>query len=182
MLSSACYIPQIISALDFAARQHKFQRRKGFYRIPYINHPIRVMLILAQEGQEEAPALLSAAALHDVVEDTKCTPAELQSVFGEEVLRIVMEVTDDMSLPSAERKRRQVEKAPHLSPEGRMIKIADKIANMQDILDYPIEWTKQRKRAYFEWAAEVVNGCRGVNPGLEKAFDEIYMKGLKSLS
>ncbi|MFN8208040.1 MAG: HD domain-containing protein [Bacteroidales bacterium] len=182
MLPSTCFIPQIINALDFAARQHKFQRRKGFYRIPYINHPIRVMLILAKDGGEDNPVLLSAAALHDVVEDTACTPAELAAVFGEEVLHIVMEVTDDMSLPSAERKRKQVEKAPSLSPEGRMIKIADKIANMQDILNYPIEWSKQRKRAYFEWAAEVVNGCRGINPALDKVFDEVYEKGIQTLS
>jgi (p)ppGpp synthase/HD superfamily hydrolase len=174
--------PEILQALDFAARKHKFQRRKGFYRIPYINHPIRVMLILSKEGGIASPIILAAAALHDVLEDTECSEDEISQQFGSEVLRIVKEVTDDMRLPSAERKRLQIIKTPGLSEEGRLIKIADKIANMQDILNYPIEWTRQRKRNYFAWAKEVVNGCRGINAGLEKAFDEILETGLSKLS
>lgn len=172
----------VIQAIDFAAGQHKFQRRKGFYRIPYINHPIRVMRILAEAGGVVSPNILAAAALHDVLEDTDCKEDQIEKMFGPEVLTIVKEVTDDMNLPSAERKRKQILKAPTLSEGGRMIKMADKIANMQDILTFPLDWSRHKKLAYFQWATEVAKGCSGVNSGLEKAFEEIFQLGMQKYS
>lgn len=172
---------ELIKALDFAAGWHKFQRRKGYYRIPYINHPIRVVLILLQEGHVEQSEVLIAAALHDVIEDTECTPALIREEFGEKVLEVVLEVTDDMRLPSAERKRKQVEKAPMLSAEARLIKIADKMANMEDILRYPLDWSSGRKRTYFTWAREVASGCAGVNPALDLSFEKLFTRGMEQL-
>lgn len=79
------------------------------------------------------PPALQAALLHDTVEDTDTTPAELEAKFGVTVARIVQEVTDDRSLPKQERKRLQVEHAPHCSQQAKLVKLADKLYNLRDL-------------------------------------------------
>ncbi|MFZ5940513.1 MAG: HD domain-containing protein [Bacteroidota bacterium] len=165
-------------ALEFATEHHKFQRRKGYNRVPYINHPVKVAALLAQFGEMDT-VILCAALLHDVLEDTPATSDQLTGLFGEEICSIVLELTDDMSLPKYRRKKLQVEHAPFLSEKAKKIKIADKTSNMSDLISYPINWSVERKAEYFLWAARVVEGCRGVNAGLEARFDETYLKGLK---
>jgi GTP diphosphokinase / guanosine-3',5'-bis(diphosphate) 3'-diphosphatase len=71
---------------------------------------------------------LAAAVLHDTIEDTETTADELRAAFGDEVTEVVLEVTDDKALPKAERKRLQVEHAPHISECAKLVKLADKIA------------------------------------------------------
>jgi (p)ppGpp synthase/HD superfamily hydrolase len=94
-------------------------------------------------------------------------------LFGENVTKLVEEVTDDMTLSYEERKRAQIRKAYFLSDGAKAIKIADKIANIRDVLTVPLSWSIRRKRQYVEWSQSVVAGCRGVNSMLEKAFDDI---------
>jgi len=61
--------------------------------------------------------------LHDTVEDTKSTPAELTENFGKTISGIVMEVTDDKKLDKAERKRLQIEHAGHSSHQAKLVKL-----------------------------------------------------------
>lgn len=77
--------------------------------------------------------VLQAALLHDTVEDTDTSPAELEAKFGPIVARIVQEVTDDKGLPKQERKRQQVEHAPHCSCQAKLVKLADKLYNLRDL-------------------------------------------------
>jgi GTP diphosphokinase / guanosine-3',5'-bis(diphosphate) 3'-diphosphatase len=170
----------IFDAFDFAAEKHKLQRRKGNLRIPYINHPIKVGKLLAEAGEKDIE-LLAAAILHDTLEDTETTTAELEEKFGSEITGIVIELTDDMSLPDNIRKEKQVQKASSLSPKAKLIKIADKICNINDLLVYPIYWTKARKIRYIEWSAQVIEKCKGLNTVLDQKFEEIYKKGLSQL-
>ena len=156
-------------ALEFATYKHRLQRRKGYQRLPYINHPIKVAGILKRFG-ETKDGLIAAALLHDVLEDTDATREELESRFGRYVLDIVIEVTDDMSLLSKERKALQVQHAAGLSDEAKKIKISDKTANTIDLYTHPISWSKVRKKRYILWASEVVKECRGVNHSLEENF------------
>jgi GTP diphosphokinase / guanosine-3',5'-bis(diphosphate) 3'-diphosphatase len=82
----------------------------------------------------------------------------LIEAFGGPVASLVQEVTDDKRLPKAERKRRQVEHAAHLSPKARAVKIADKIANLRDVADSPpVKWSLSRRQEYFDWAKQVVD-------------------------
>jgi guanosine-3',5'-bis(diphosphate) 3'-pyrophosphohydrolase len=134
----------ILRALEFAAGRHRIQFRKGEDKSPYINHPIQVASLLANEGGEKDPILLIAAILHDVIEDTVDTPEEKQElikqiseIFGEQVLALVLEVTDDKSLEKQERKRLQVEQAALKSVNAKKLKIADKIMNVQDVTANP---------------------------------------------
>ena len=116
-----------------------------------------------------------AGLLHDTIEDTETTHDELASEFGTVVADLVAEVTDDKSLDKAVRKRRQVETATDKSNRAKMIKIADKTSNLRSIAaSPPKDWPAERQREYFEWAREVVAGCRDVNAKLEGWFDEAH--------
>ncbi|WP_244817811.1 HD domain-containing protein [Caballeronia sp. Lep1P3] len=166
---------RVIRATAFAAQKHRNQRRKDAEASPYINHPIALADVLANEGGMDDEAVLVAAILHDTIEDTETSMDELIAHFGEEVAGIVAEVTDDKSLPKAERKRRQVEHAAHISEKAKLVKLADKICNLRDIAACPpADWPVQRKREYFDWAKAVVDGLRGVSPVLEAVFDEAH--------
>ena len=166
---------EILDALQFAAHKHRDQRRKDPEASPYINHPIALANILWLEGDVHEPLVICAALLHDTVEDTDTTQEELAERFGPVVAKIVMEVTDDKTLDKASRKRLQVEHAPHISREAKLVKLADKIANLRDVASSPpAEWAPSRQREYFEWAKRVVDGLRGVHPELERVFDEAY--------
>ena len=172
----------VARALDFAARKHKDQRRKGGSAEPYVNHLAEVACLVAEATEGIDAVVVVAALLHDTIEDTRTDRAELERAFGPEVAALVAEVTDDKSLPKAERKRLQVESAPHKSARAKMIKLADKTSNLRSIAaSPPLEWDWQRKREYFEWAGQVAQGCRGVNPTLERWFDEARAKGIAAL-
>ena len=167
----------VLKAVAFAAEKHRTQRRKDAEASPYINHPIALASVLCHEGKIDDPVALSAALLHDTIEDTETTADELRLVFGDAITSVVLEMTDDMTLPKAEKKRIQVERAPHLSPCARQVKLADKICNLRDILYAPpASWPLERKQDYFEWCKAVVDGLRGHNPGLEAVFDAVYEK------
>ena len=85
-----------------------------------------------------------------------------------------MEVSDDKSLPKAERKRLQIVHAPHQSVLAKQLKLADKICNIRDVIFHPpADWSDERRVEYVAWASAVVAGLRGANPALEEEFDRI---------
>lgn len=168
----------LVEAVAFAANKHRDQRRKDVAASPYINHPIALANVLANEGEVTNLTALCAAVLHDTVEDTNTTEQELAERFGNDIASVVMEVTDDKSLDKARRKELQIEHAPHMSHAARLVKLADKISNLRDILGSPpADWSPERKKDYFEWANKVVDGLRGTHPGLEAVFDGVYAQG-----
>lgn len=170
----------VARALDFAARKHTNQRRKGEAGEPYVNHLAEVARLVAEATEGKDPIAVLAALLHDAIEDTPTTREELAREFGREVAEVVVEVTDDKSLPKSERKRLQVETAPHKSRRAKLVKIADKTSNVRSIAKSPpVGWDLKRQREYFEWAARVVDGCRGTNATLERWFDEAHAAGLR---
>lgn len=178
------HLPRVIDALAFAAHAHRFQRRKDPDGTPYINHPIAVVRILSVEAGIDDSDVLCAAALHDYLED--CCGGEAQPTlvegrallherFGAQVLAYVEAVSDDKSLDKAERKRLQVEHAAHAPHGAKLVKLADKIANLRDIADTPpADWPPERRSGYFDWAAEVVTKLRGTHAGLEGLFDAAH--------
>ncbi|XP_006628899.1 guanosine-3',5'-bis(diphosphate) 3'-pyrophosphohydrolase MESH1 [Lepisosteus oculatus] len=172
----------LLETVNFAAEKHKYQRRKDPEGTPYINHPIGVARILSQEGGVTDIAVLQAALLHDTVEDTDTTLLELEAMFGTTVARIVQEVTDDRSLPKQERKRLQVEHAPHCSHQAKLVKLADKLYNLRDLNRCtPTGWTAERVQEYFLWAAEVVKRLRGTNIALEDKLQQLFReRGIES--
>lgn len=177
MESNGSQLGTFVKAVAFAAEKHRNQRRKDADASPYINHPIALANVLANEGGVSDATVLCAAVLHDTIEDTETTENELTTTFGSHVSSVVLEVTDDKSLEKHVRKQRQIEHAPHISTEAKLVKLADKICNLRDILaSPPANWSTERKQAYFDWASKVVAGVRGVHPNLEAVFDGLVAR------
>ncbi len=127
----------ILKAAEAAARWHAGQRRKGAAGEPYINHPLEVARLVAEAVDGNDAGLIAAAFLHDAVEDQNIPLGLIAAMFGDDTAALVAEVTDDKSLPKAERKRLQVEKAPHKSPRAKLLKLADKISNLRALAESP---------------------------------------------
>jgi len=161
----------------FAAEKHAAQKRKGAAAEPYVNHLIEVARLIADSSEVLDANLVMAGLLHDTIEDTGTPAEELEQVFGSDVTRLVLEVTDDKSLPKEVRKSLQIENAPHKSMRAQVIKLADKISNLRSILaSPPANWSQERKRDYFEWARKVVDGLTAPNPILKAEFDRTYAR------
>ena len=170
-------LARVLKAAAFAAERHRRQRRKDLHATPYINHPLALASVLSVEAGVSDPEVIAAALLHDTLEDTETTASELREAFGERVAAMVEEVSDEPGLADDERRRRQVEHAPRLSPGARLVKLADKIANLRDVAERPPHaWGLSRKREYFDWTAQVVAGLRGTHPRLEALFDQAQQR------
>jgi (p)ppGpp synthase/HD superfamily hydrolase len=119
----------VLKAADAAARWHIDQRRKGAAKEPYINHLLEVASLVASATEGKDPNLVIAALLHDAIEDCEVPHEMIAETFGTDVADLVAEVTDDKSLPKAERKQLQEETAPTKSPRAKVLKLADKISS-----------------------------------------------------
>ena len=163
----------VLKATQFAALKHCDQRCKDG-KTPYIIHPISVAMILSEIGSIEDPEILSAALLHDTLEDTDTSAHELDKIFGSRVRIIVEELTDNDMLTFSQRKQMQIDNAPYLSKDATLVRIADKISNVSDVIENPPpEWNQKRCNKYVDWAEAVMNNCHKVNQDLENHFFEL---------
>ena len=167
----------VLRAADTAARWHVHQRRKGIAQEPYINHLLEVASLASEATSDSDPIVVIAALLHNAVEDQEVPVEMIAREFGKQVADIVMEVTDDKTLPKDERKRKQIETAPKKSRE------ANKTSNLRTIASSPAaDWSVKRRLDYIEWAKNVVAGLRGMSPWLEQQFDEAVAAAERSLN
>ena len=181
-MQNSLHLAGIFAALRFAAERHRDQRRKGSDESPYVNHLIAVAEILATQGEVSDADVLIAGILHDTIEDTETTASDIEERFGKKVRSVVEEVSDDKKLRKEERKRLQIEHAPHISREAKLVKLADKISNVSDVGRFPpAGWDQERRVQYLVWAENVVAGLRGVNPALERLFDETVVETRRRL-
>lgn len=170
-------ISLLLKAFHFAAYKHQHQRRKNQAASPYINHLIEVAELLWEIGNVRDLDTIVAGILHDTIEDTDTPPEELEIRFGPKIRRIVEEVTDDKRLPKETRKQLQIEHAGEASWEARQVKLADKICNVNDLIDSPpADWSLQRCLDYVDWAEHVIRGLRGTNALLEQQFDVVCQR------
>jgi guanosine-3',5'-bis(diphosphate) 3'-pyrophosphohydrolase len=163
----------VSEAAELAARRHNGMARKGRGSEPYINHLAEVANLLSSATNGADAELIAAGWLHDTIEDTETMREELAQRFSDRVASLVVECTDDMSLPKSERRRRQVADGPHKSPGAKLIKIADKISNIgARVHRDPTKEERDDLIDYADWAEQVVNGCRGGNAWLDAKFDQ----------
>ena len=149
-------IMRMAKAVDFAARAHAPQRRKGAAAEPYVNHLAEVALLVAEatQGADARPGDRGLSARHHRGLQGVAMK-RLLAEFGKDVADLVREVTDDKNLSKAERKRAADRARPHASSRAKHLKLADKISNLNSILaSPPADWSAERKREYFEWAAQ----------------------------
>jgi guanosine-3',5'-bis(diphosphate) 3'-pyrophosphohydrolase len=177
MKSTPTPVSVVLAACAFAAKKHHGQFRKGADHVPYINHPIAVANLLTNEANITDASTLAAALLHDTIEDTATTGHELQAAFGQHIASIVAEVTDDKNLPKQRRKDLQIENASRLSEQAQLVKLADKICNLRDIIAAPpVDWSIERRQEYFDWAKRVLEQMRGVSPTLDALADAEFAR------
>lgn len=168
-VETAASLVRLVGAADYAAQMHRDQRRKDEYKAPYVNHPITVARLIArhvdfensdggfEHSSYEFECVLSAALLHDTVEDTDATIAAISKRFGDIVASLVEEVTDDKTLPKGERKRRQWRNIGARSVGAQLIKMADKHSNCSDAArSVPPKWSLHDAQAYFAWSRAIV--------------------------
>ena len=121
------------TAIDLAYKLHAGQRRKGL-GLPYIVHPCDVFVRLVKWGMED-DIMLSAAMLHDAIEDCPGTTAEkLAALVGRPVANLVEELTYDGPQHNAAAKARWIETFRGKSAEALIIKLADRYCNVNDFL------------------------------------------------
>lgn len=123
-------------AIIFASKAHFGQKRKG-KDVPYIVHPLEAMSIVASVTSD--PELIAAAALHDVIEDTKYTYEDLQAKFGKRVADLVKAESDveqddkEHEKSWKERKIEAIEKLKKATRDVQIVALGDKLANIRDM-------------------------------------------------
>ncbi|NEU99383.1 HD domain-containing protein [Bradyrhizobium uaiense] len=173
----------VSEAAELAAHRHNGMTRKGRGSEPYINHLAEVASLLAEVTDGADAELVAAGWLHDTIEDTETTREELAQKFSERVASLVVECTDDMSLPKAVRRQRQIEDTPHKSPDARLIKTADKVSNIgARIVPHPSKDERDDLADYAAWAEKVVADCQGINPRLDRIFDDTVARAKAALA
>lgn len=136
-MTSPLFSPLVERAMRVAAVAHRHQRRKSC-DLPYLTHPASVALILAQAGFIEE-TILAAALLHDVVEDTPVTLAELAGQFPPQVVEYVAALTEQKLDEQGQKRPWEVRKADHIQHisqapvAARAIALADKLHNLGTI-------------------------------------------------
>jgi RNA polymerase subunit RPABC4/transcription elongation factor Spt4 len=153
-------------AIEFAALKHAGQNRKPVVGsrcvVQYVLHPMRVALSLLRDGEVRSVNVLVAALLHDTLEDTATTKEEIEEQFGERVRITVEEVTE-------RDKAQQLKKAPQQSLNAQLIKLADRLDNVRDMLrSKPIVWSDTQAYNYCAHGKKLVNALRGTSRVLEQ--------------
>ena len=167
-------ISKLLDAISFAAQKHQNQTRKDEAATPYITHPMGVALSLWEEGSVRNPAVLIAALLHDTLEDTDATKEEIAALFGNQVSEIVEELTNPSGLSSQEAKAWQIQHAPSLSPEAKLVKLSDRLYNVRDLRVPPVGWSADYIQKYYEWGQKLLDALQGTHPAMEQLLqDEI---------
>ena len=160
-------LPDLFRALNFAAKRHSEQRRKGAGAEPYVNHLVEVGFLLSDVGKVQDSDTLIAAILHDIIEDTPTTLIEIDELFGPRVMQLVGALTDDKLLPKAERKQLVLAHLITADESVKLIKLVDLCSNINSI---PQEWSPDRLHEYLNWTRQVASLCAGVSPTLDELF------------
>lgn len=122
---------KINKAILFAVKKHRNQFRKGT-DLPYIVHPLSVMICLVEMGASEDAII--GGVLHDTLEDTNTSYMELKWKFGKKVADIVKSCSENKSLSWKERKQETIVKLMYPPMEDVfMVELADKLCNLRDI-------------------------------------------------
>lgn len=146
----------IIRAARFAKTAHAGQKRK-FVDDPYIVHPARVAGRVAIHPLAD-DAMVAAAFLHDVVEDTPCTLDRIEREFGPRVASLVGQLTKPEALDGAtraEKKGREIEHNAAMSRDAKIIKMLDRIDNLHDVRDAPADFAELYRRESHALAAAI---------------------------
>ena len=154
---------QIERAYQVAERWHRGQKRKSGE--PYISHPVAVADLLADLHMDAQTIV--AAILHDVLEDTPTTAAEVSERFGPRVCQLVQALSDDKSLPRKRRRQIVLQELPEMDALVKVIKLADLTSNIKLL---PQSWSLEHQLEYLEWSESAASICEGECPALAELY------------
>lgn len=166
----------VLKAARFAAEAHKYQKRKGEAKRPYIVHPLRVAEIVAAHSELDSTIAVIAALLHDVIEDTGYDYRDIEGVFGSEVAELVNEVTFINKDKDA-----KIARAPSLSPKAKAIKVADLVANLEDLTEDRAAFTPENRLRYVNYAIAMKDAMGPVGYYLDGVFDNAVLNFFKEI-
>ena len=172
---------KLLNAVEFSAMKHEGQVRKDADKTPYIIHPIGVAALVWKIGNVRSVNVLTAALLHDTLEDTDATEEEIETLFGARVLHTVKEVTNDPALSGLENKLRQVEHAPMMSLDAQLVKLADRLYNVRDLEISPPNWSPEKVDEYYGWGEKLLFSLQGTNESLEAALRQMIAAHQRTL-
>lgn len=169
----------IEKAKSLAEERHSGQCRPNLGREPKIVHIGEVASLVEKAGGSDQE--ISAAWLHDIIEDTATTLEEIENIFGQEIAEIVDGLTDPKGferLPLLERKEKQAERLLTKSKSVKLIKICDQYSNCLSVLnDPPLDWPAEKSLVYFEGAKKLADICCPVSETMYESFINIYNEG-----
>lgn len=155
----------LLSAVNFAAFHHKFQRRK-YDGSPYIGHLLEVCQLVRIVGGVEDINILKAAILHDVVEDTHVHLDSIFLFFGQNVALKVSELTCTEAESTVEKREKLLNQLEYASQESKLIKLADLSSNISSIPS----WPEKQIAEYINWCEKVASICKPASPALYEYF------------
>ena len=182
------HTPQIKKAIQFAARKHHGQFRQETEPLPYVTHLFSVALLVAEDGADDD--IITAALLHDTIEDTETTREEIVDAFNERVAELVASVSeikerDGVKLNWEERKSDYLIRLEQADDGAVLVAIADKVDNIESRLEaykkegqsFLSRWT-QPMESYLWYHGEVVRIAQARLPEhpLTKRLVEVHEK------
>lgn len=147
--------PALEAAFRVAAEAHRTQQRDDGR--PYLTHPVRVARVLLEEWERGELALIQAALLHDVVEDSEISLEQIEERFGPDVAKLVDHLTKPARAEGEEKSARDARYYERLAggPEGaKLVKLADRLDNIRDMLS--ANWSEAKKRTYCQTGLETI--------------------------
>jgi guanosine-3',5'-bis(diphosphate) 3'-pyrophosphohydrolase len=155
-------------AIKFAAEKHGRQKVKGT-KNPYVVHLSNVAMELFAAAPHspglDLPFAVQVALLHDTIEDTSVTRAELEATFGSDITEAVWALTKNPKLLGDYRLTDSLAKIRQCRKEVWAVKLADRITNLQPL---PKNWSLNHIREYLDDSIQILEALRGSNTFLEE--------------
>jgi guanosine-3',5'-bis(diphosphate) 3'-pyrophosphohydrolase len=158
-------IEQVSEAIEFASAAHGEQRRPT--GVPYLEHLLEALEALVRGAGIADPDLLCAAVLHDVLEDTAVTAAELEKQFGPRVAELVGWVTIPAPGPGADKatvKRQALQRLTSAPRDAVLVKLADRLSNVQTLRNL----SPERQRMYYDQTMRFIVPLAAADPWFER--------------
>lgn len=160
-------------ALEFAAQAHQKQMMPG-RELPYLLHLTQVcgeviFALIQDHSNLNTDLTIQCALLHDTIEDTKIDKETIAEKFGRHVAEGVMALTKDHNLPKPDQMGDSLRRVLEQSAEIRIVKMADRIVNLQEP---PYYWKKEKRLKYQAEARLILEKLQGVHTFIERRLEE----------
>lgn len=160
-------INKLLHSLFVASAHHNDQKVKRSCTSLKINQLIEIAYLLSDVAKISNIVTLQAAILHDILEESAMTETELRDQFDDEVVDLVLQLTDYKTLPLEALRQHQIDAISTASCQTKIIKLAVHCSNLASI---PNIGDKLKVKAFLDWSEQVASKCFGVSTALETEY------------